>query len=302
MCVAKDADAIAGIDAVGMVVCRPAVEGGRALCEHGSLGMRPLEIRHDRATKRLPMSAGSGILAIHLGGRSFAHTGTGKATDAAIHPRRGGGARMMHGRTWLSAVTILAASLAIGGCCGGGKSSDSGSSPAEKAEGSTKAMVGEAFKAPGSDFSVTVLKAAVTDQIGDTKPNAAGQKFVIVYYKIKNEGTEPKSHLLAFDEKLKDKTGATYETSADGALALALAEPEASKGTLDKIAVGAEIPHVAVYAVPADKATGELEVVFSELISLGTPKSVSVTITPSPKKFAGGDAPAGSGAKPAQPE
>ncbi len=209
---------------------------------------------------------------------------------------------MMHGRTWLSVAAILAASLAIGGCCGGGKSTDSGSTSAEKSEGSTKAKVGETFKAPGSDFSVTVLKAAVTDQIGDTKPNTAGQKFVIVYYKLKNDGKEPKSHLLAFNEKLKDKTGATYETSTDGILALDRVEPEASRSTLDKIAVGTEIPQAAVYAVPADKATGELEVVFSELISLGTSKSVSVTITPSPKKFAGGDAPAGSGAKPADPE
>jgi len=108
----------------------------------------------------------------------------------------------------------------------------------------------------------------------------------------------PESHLLAFDEKLKDKSGAKYETSTDGALALALAEPEASKGTLDKIAVGAEIPQVAVYAVPADKATGELEAVFSELISLGTPKAVSVAFTPTAKKMGDGDAPAGSGAKP----
>jgi hypothetical protein len=205
---------------------------------------------------------------------------------------------MMHGRTWFGVVAILAASLAIGGCCGGGKSGDSGSSSGESAEGTTKAKVGESFKAPGSDFSVTVVSAAVTDAIGDTKPNSPGEKFVIVYYKLKNEGKEPKSALLAFDEKLLDKTGAKYDTSTDGALALALAEPEASKGGLDKIAVGAEIPQVGVYAVPADKATGELNAVFAELISLGTPKSVSVAITPTAKKL-GGTAPAGSGAKPA---
>lgn len=202
----------------------------------------------------------------------------------------------MHGRTWFGVVAILAATVAIGGCCGGGsKSSDSSSSGSESAEGATKAKVGESFKAPGSDFSVTVLSAAMADEIGDTKPNAAGQKFVVVYYKLKNEGKEPKSHLLAFDEKLVDASGAKYETSTDGALALALAEPEASKGTLDKIAVGAEIPQVAVYAVPADKAGGELQAVFSELISLGTPKAVSVAIKPTAKKFGSGAAPAGSG-------
>lgn len=196
---------------------------------------------------------------------------------------------MMHGRTWFGVVAILAASFAIGGCCGGG-SSESGSSAS--AESATKAKVGESFKAPGSDFSVTVLKASMTDAIGDTKPNGADQKFVIVYYKIKNDGKEPKSHLLAFDEKLKDKAGTKYETSTDGAMALVLEEPEASKGTLDKIAVGAEIPQVAVYAVPADKAKGELEVVFSELISLGEPKAVSVAITPTEKPA--GAKPAGS--------
>ncbi len=205
----------------------------------------------------------------------------------------------MRERMWFGAVAMLAASLAIGGCCGGSKSSGSGESSDESAAGAAKAKVGEPFKAPGSDFTVTVLNAAVTDAIGDTKPNGAGEKFVIVYYKLKNTGKEPSSALLAFDEKLQDKSGAKYETSTDGALALALAEPESSKGTLDKLPVGAEIPQVAVYAVPGDKAKGELEAVFSELISLGTPKSVSVAVTPTEKKFGGGRAPAGSAAKPA---
>lgn len=195
----------------------------------------------------------------------------------------------------IGVVALLMGALASSGCCKGGSSSEGAA--AEPAGGAAAAKVGERFKGPASDFSVVVEKALVTDAIGDTKPVTAGQRWVIVYFKLKNDGTEAKSYLLEFKQTLKDASGAKYESSTDGAIALAIAEPDASKGSLDKVPVGTELQETVVFAVPADKAKGSLDVVFEEAISLTTPKTVSVSVAVAEKPAAAGAKPAGT-AKP----
>lgn len=183
--------------------------------------------------------------------------------------------------------------LAVVGCCGGGSKSEGGDKGSAASSDDAKAKPGETVQGPGSDFSITVDKAEVTDAIGTTKPTVpAGAKWVIVRYRLKNNGKEAKSPLLDFKESLADKSGGKYETSTDGKLALAMDEPKAEDNTLDKIPVGTEIKQVEVFAVPADKATGEMNVVFEQAIALlGKPKKLTVTVPVVPKA---GAAPAGS--------
>lgn len=194
-------------------------------------------------------------------------------------------------RKLMTIGAMLGLGLAVVGCCGGGSKGDGDKSSTASSD-DAKAKPGQTVKGPGSDFSITVDKAEVTDAIGTTKPTVpAGAKWIIVRYRLKNDGKEAKSPMLDFKENLADKSGGKYEASTDGKLALMVAEPNAEDATLDKIPVGSEIKQIAVFAVPADKATGEVDMVFEQLIALmGKPKQLTVSVPVVPKAVA---APAG---------
>jgi len=191
---------------------------------------------------------------------------------------------------------MMGLGLAVVGCCGGGSSKSGDDKGSTASSDDAKAKPGETVKGPGSDFSITVDKAEVADALGTTKPTVpAGAKWVIVRYRLKNDGKEPKSPLLDFKETLADKSGGKYESSTDGKLAFSMTEPNGEDNTLDKIPVGTEIKQVSVFAVPADKATGEVDMVFEEGLALmGKPKKLTVSVPVVPKA----GAPAG-GTKPA---
>jgi hypothetical protein len=184
---------------------------------------------------------------------------------------------------WKKASVIgatLGLGIAIAGCCGGGsKDSDKGGD--KSSESASTGKVGERIKGPESDFSIVVEKGEIYESIGDTKPKIpAGAKWVVVRYKLKNEGKEPKGHLLEFKEILKDSSGTEAESSSDGSLAFTMSEPDAEDTTLDKLPVGTEIKQVAVFAVMPDKAKGEVSMVFEQAITLlGKPKRVTIPLT-----------------------
>ena len=192
---------------------------------------------------------------------------------------------------------VAAVGIAFAGCCTGG--SKAGDPPGDEASVTPPdtAKVGERAKGPGSEFSLVVDKGELADAIGKRKPEQpAGAKWVIIRFRLRNDGKEPKSALLEFKELLKDKSGNLYEASTEGSLALTMAEPGSAGSTLDPLAAGAEIKQVAVFAVPADKVGSEVEMVFEQALALlGDPKRlvISVPLTAPPAGSASA-APAGS--------
>ena len=170
-------------------------------------------------------------------------------------------------RSKLGSLCALAAvGITIAGCCTGGSRSGAPAGDEEKLTPSETAKVGERAKGPGSEFSLVIDKGEVADAIGKKKPEQPeGAKWVIIRFRLRNDGKEPKSALLEFKELLRDKSGGVYEASTEGSLALTMAEPGASGSTLDQLAAGAEIKQVAVFAVPGDKIAGEVDMVFEQL-------------------------------------
>lgn len=179
--------------------------------------------------------------------------------------------------------TTAAVGIAIAGCCSGSKSGPS-TGDGETVTPTERAKPGERAKSPGSDFSLVIDKGEVADAIGKKKPEQPdGAKWVIIRFRLRNDGKEPKSALLEYKELLEDKSGGVYEASTEGSLALTMAEPGSSGSTLDKLAAGAEIKQVAVFAVPADKIGSEVDMVFEQALALlGDPKKLTVTVPLSP--------------------
>jgi hypothetical protein len=197
----------------------------------------------------------------------------------------------------VSTLVILLPALA----CGGGDDE-------EEDEGSATTTIGSSFRIPTSgggesDFSFIINSVESFGQIGDQVP-PAGQKFIAVTYTGKNESGQPRSPLLPARVILRHGTERIIATNIEGGMALSMAEPLPTTGRLGLTDVppNETQPFRDVFAVPEAMATGEIEVVFTEPITLfGTPDEVVLTITPTPRENPGPAAPAADPSLPAEP-
>ena len=189
----------------------------------------------------------------------------------------------------IAMAAVLLANLVLTGGCDRGKRQEPPS-----------VGIGQRIQVPESDFSVVVQNGEVADSLSGNRPKAAGARWVIIKFLIKNEAAEPRDSLLELHETLRTRSGAVYEASADGMIGLLMEDPGWSEGGLDRVPAGKEVKQVKVFPVPAEQARGEVVLVLEKWGKTGPPHAIGIAVplterprtsAPAPASATGASAP-----------
>lgn len=139
----------------------------------------------------------------------------------------------------------------------------------ERAAPKPQPKLNEPFKL--GSFTYTILAVEVGDKVGkgySVKKASEGASFVVVKYKLRNEGNETET-VMTDDFKIVDAKGRQFRPSSEANTALAMSGEDKDL-ILSEVQPGLTKSMATAFEVPSDVAEGGFELVIPEKGMLGT--------------------------------